>query len=116
MPPLDDWVRLHHMLEAAQDADKSAAGHTRSDLDKDRVWMRGLVKCIEIIGEAAAHVSEAARKQYPQIPWAQIVAMRNRLVHVYFDVDLDQVWKAVTLDVPLLITGLEKILEDEPKE
>jgi uncharacterized protein with HEPN domain len=110
----DDAIRLRHMLEFAQEAIQGAEGHRRSDLDEDRVWMLGLVKCIEVAGEAAAHVSEATRNKLPQIPWARIVGMRHRLVHVYFEVDLDLVWDTITLDLPPLIEELEKILEKEP--
>ncbi len=99
------------MLDAAREAMKSAAGRGRSDLDKDYVWTLGLVKCVEIIGEAAAHVGNDTRESFPKIPWLQIVAMRNRLVHVYFDIDLDEVWKAVTEDLPPLVMELDKILE-----
>lgn len=101
------------MVDAAREALRSAKEHTRADLDENRVWALGLVKCVEIIGEAAARVSEATREKYTQIPWVQIVAMRNRLVHMYFDIDLDQVWQAVTEDLPPLVAALERILEAE---
>jgi uncharacterized protein with HEPN domain len=97
------------MLDAAQEAVRSAHGRVRSDLDRDRVWTLGLVKCIEIVGEAAGRVSAETRCQYPDIPWASIVAMRNRLVHGYFDMDLDQIWKTLVEDLPPLIAQLEKI-------
>jgi len=113
--PKDDVIRLKHMLEFAQEAVQGAQGHKRSDLDEDHVWTMGLVKFIEVVGEAAAHVSEATRSQIPQIPWAKIVGMRHRLVHVYFQVDLDLVWDTLTLDLPPLIAELEKILEKEPE-
>jgi uncharacterized protein with HEPN domain len=70
------------MLEAANEAMRSASQRTRSDLDTDLVWTLGLVKCIEIIGEATARVEKETKERNPQIPWAQIVAMRNRLVHL----------------------------------
>ena len=111
--PKDDEIRLRHMLEFAQEAIQATEGRNRSDLDKNRLWMMGLVKCIEVVGEAAAHVSEATRSKFPQIPWAKIVGMRHRLVHVYFEVDLDLVWDTVTLDLPPLIAELKKILEKE---
>lgn len=78
---------------------------------KNHVWTLGLVKCIEIIGEAAARLSDETKKKYPQIPWTQIIAMRNRLVHVYFEVDLEQVWKALAEDLPPLVEQLEKVLD-----
>ena len=109
-----DRIRLQHMLDAAREAIASVQGRVRADLDHDRIWALGLVKCIEIIGEAAARVTPEARSQFPQIPWPQIVGMRNRLVHVYFDLDLDQVWNAVTQDLPPLIATIETILQQEP--
>ncbi len=101
------------MVDAAREALQSTKGHARADLDKNHVWALGLVKCVEIIGEAATRISEDTKNRCPQIGWVQIVAMRNRLVHAYFDIDLDQVWKAVTEDLPPLAGALEKILEAE---
>jgi len=106
-----DRTRVRHMLEAAKEAMRSASEHTRNDLDTDLVWTLGLVKCVEIIGEAAARMEGETKERNPQIPWAQIIAMRNRLVHLYFDIDLDQVWNAVTEDLPPLVTELQKMLE-----
>lgn len=62
------------------------------------------------MGEAAARVSEPAREAHPQIPWSQIVGMRNVLVHVYFDIDHDQLWETVVRDLPPLTAALELIL------
>jgi len=106
-----DLIRLRHMLEAATEAVKFAQDHSRSDLSQNPVWALGLVKCLEMVGEAAARISLEAKAECPHIPWAPIVAMRNRLVHVYFDVDFDQIWKALTDDLPPLITQLAKILD-----
>ena len=107
----DDRTRLRHMLDAAREAVGAVQGRTREDLDRNHVWALGLVKCIEIIGEAAGRVGKDAQERYRQIPWRQIVAMRNRLVHAYFEIDNEQLWKALTDDVPPLIEELEKILE-----
>ena len=109
----DDQSRLRHMLDGAREALASIGGRVRADMERDHIWMLGLVKCVEIIGEAAARIGEDTRKRFPQIPWAQIIAMRNRLVHVYFDIDPEQVWKAVTEDLPPLVAELERILEKE---
>jgi uncharacterized protein with HEPN domain len=94
-----DRIRLQHMLDAAREAIASVQGRVRADLDHDRIWALGLVKCIEIIGEAAARVTPEACSQFPQIPGPQIVGMRNRLVHAYFALDLDQVWNAMAQDL-----------------
>jgi uncharacterized protein with HEPN domain len=108
----DDRVRIQHMLDAAREAQSFVCDRRREDLDQDRLLALGLLKSIEIIGEAAAHVSMDLRDQYPIIPWGQIIAMRNRLVHVYFDIDLDQVWKAVVEDLVPLIDQLQ-IVRDQ---
>jgi uncharacterized protein with HEPN domain len=69
-----------------------------------------LVKCIEIIGEAAMKVGEPMRASCPGLPWANIVGMRNRLIHGYFDIDLDRVWDTVVDDLPPLVRELEKAI------
>ena len=79
------------MLDAAHEAVLSVRQHAKEDLERDHVWCLGLVKCVEIIGEAASKVSAETRRAEENIPWALIVAMRNRLVHVYFDIDIEQV-------------------------
>ena len=88
------------------------ADKRRSDLDEDRALALALVKLIEIVGEAASRVSEAERQRHTSIPWSNIVAMRNRLIHAYFDVDLDRVWDTVTDDLPPLITELQTVLTE----
>lgn len=71
-----------------------------------------LVKAIEIIGEAGARVSIEGRDATPDVPWPEIVGMRNRLVHAYFDVDLDVVWTTVRHDLPPLVEALQAALEE----
>lgn len=108
----DDRVRLQHMLDAAQDALSFVAERERRDLDSDRMLVLALVKSIEIIGEAGARVSEEGRNATPDVPWSEIVAMRNRLVHAYFDVDLDVVWATIREDLPTLVVALRDVLDE----
>jgi uncharacterized protein with HEPN domain len=72
-----------------------------------------LVRCIEIIGEAAARVSAEMRATVPELPWQDIVGMRNRLIQAYFDVDHDRVWDTVERDLPGLIAALQNRLQQE---
>jgi uncharacterized protein with HEPN domain len=106
----DDLVRLHHMLDAACEATAFVQDGTRESLDTDRKLLLALVKDIEIIGEAASRISDALQQTNPQIPWSQIIGMRNRLIHAYFDIDRETVWRTVTEDLPPLIAALEKIV------
>jgi uncharacterized protein with HEPN domain len=109
----DDRIRLRHMLDAAHEAVTFVQHETRASLDSDRKLLLALVKDIEIIGEAASRVSEAFQQTSSEIPWARIVGMRNRLIHAYFDIDRETVWKTITEDLPPLIAELEKILPSE---
>jgi len=99
------------MPDAVREARGFTATRSRSDLDFDRMFLLALVKDIEIIGEAASRVSAEARTQFPDIPWQDIVAMRHRLIHGYFDIDLDIVWSTVTYDLSGLAAHLERALE-----
>jgi uncharacterized protein with HEPN domain len=113
----DDRVRLHHMLDAAKEAVSFVRNKSRGSLDKDRKLVLALVKAIEIIGEAAANVTKECREDLPSIPWANITGMRNRLIHAYFDINLDIIWQTVSEDLPPLIAELEKIVSpNKPKK
>ncbi len=98
------------MLDAAEEARSFVLGRARQDLDHDRQLVLALVKCIEIIGEAASQTTTASREALPEIPWLSIVAMRHRLVHAYFDIDHDRVWDTVVVDLPALMALLERAL------
>jgi len=108
-----DLVRLRHMLEASREAAAFACGNDRDSLKGDRVLMLAAVRCIEIIGEAASKISPELRLEYPQIRWADIVGMRNRLIHAYFDIDTDLVCDTLIDDLPRLIRDLEAIVPAE---
>ena len=109
----DDKIRLRHMLLAAREAQSFARNETRASIDKDRKLTLALVKAVEIIGEAASKISSECQENLLQIPWASIIGMRNRLIHAYFDINLDILWKTITEDIPPLISDLENILESE---
>jgi uncharacterized protein with HEPN domain len=111
-----DRIRLQHMLDAAQEARQFASGVTRDSLEDDRMLALAIIKDVEIIGEAASRISSDAQIKHSQIPWQAIIAMRNRLVHAYFEIDYDQVWAVIVDDLPWLITELKKILQAEEEE
>ena len=98
------------MLDAALEIQLYAQSAGRQDLDNDRKLVHSLVRLFEIIGEAAAQVSDELQENIPSIPWFIIIGMRNRLIHAYFSIDLDVVWKTSIEDIPLLITELKKIV------
>ena len=109
----DDATRIHHMIEAAEAAERFIAGRQRADLDTDQMLLFALVRAIEIIGEAASKVSSETRTITPSVPWPAIISMRNRLIHAYFDIDRDIVWKTVTEEISPLRSSLSQIVSKD---
>jgi len=110
MSKSEDDVRLSHMLDAARKATEFVRNRNRVDLDRDEQLTLALIRLLEIIGEAAKSVTSAFKQRHPSIAWKEIAGTRDRLIHGYFDVDLDIVWQIVTQDLRKLITVLEKIV------
>ncbi len=115
MPGASDLVRLRHMLEAARKAVGYVQGRARADLDGDELLSLALTRLLEVLGEAGRAVSEEVKDQHPAVPWREVAATRNRLIHGCFDVDLDIVWSIVSRDLPPVVAELERILAAEPE-
>lgn len=101
------------MVDAARQASQFVRHRSRKDLDEDLQLVWALVKAIEIIGEAACQLSPEAKESLPVVPWQKIIGMRHRLVHAYFDINLDILWKTVQEALPPLVAEIEKILPPE---
>lgn len=104
LPP--DEVRLLHIRDAATTAEEFVAGRVRADLESELMLRLALTKLVEIVGEAAKQLSLEARSRFPDVEWNDAARMRDRLVHHYFDVDLDVLWATVTQDLPALLSAL----------
>jgi len=107
---LDEKIRIRHMIDAAEEALSFVSDISEGEFNKSRMLILSVIKEIEIIGEAASKISEETRIQYNNIPWQDIVGMRNKLIHGYFDVNSKLVWNTIKNDLPLLITSLKEIL------
>ena len=109
----NDRARLLHMLEAARHAGEFSAGMTRSSFEQNILRQYALARAVEVVGEAARNVTEEFQMARPEIAWAEITGMRNRLAHAYFDINLDVLWRAVTVEMPALVQKLEDIIDDD---
>jgi uncharacterized protein with HEPN domain len=104
-------VALRQILSHASEAVELSRGKSRADLDSDRLLNLALTRLLEIIGEAANRIPDEVQSQFPQLPWLQMIGLRNRLIHGYDNVDFDILWAIITQDLPGLIAQLESILE-----
>jgi uncharacterized protein with HEPN domain len=106
----NDEKRLNNMLEAAKDAVGFLRGKTREDLDKDKQLTLSLLKSLEMMGEAASKVSKECQLRCEPIPWGNVIELKQQVVHTYWDIDRDWIWKTVTDELPPIINALEQLL------
>jgi uncharacterized protein with HEPN domain len=106
----DDLIRLRHMLDAANEAIEWAEGKSRDDIENERLLNLSLVRLIEIVGEAADHVSSEFCLSHPSVPWKEIIGMRHRLIHGYDNIDYDLLYQTIQEDLPALVALLEGII------
>ena len=113
MPPRDeDQLRLSHMRDYSREVRQFTEGVSAADLETDIKLLRALTYSIGIIGEAATHISDEFREAHPDIPWRQIVGMRNFLFHDYAGISNAILWDTATIEIPKLLKQLDAILPD----
>ena len=98
----DDRVYLKHILDAIYRIEEYVQNIEYKDFIETHLVQDGVIRQIEIIGEATKRLSNEIREKYTDIPWKDIVGMRNKLIHNYFGVDVDAVWDTVKKDIPVL--------------
>ncbi len=112
MLPERDATLLRDMRDQARLAIDVTVGRTRDEMATDPLLPLALERLIAVIGEAASQVTEGTRAWLVTLPWRQMIAMRNRLIHAYWTVDHGVVWDTVRDDLPGLVAELERILTD----
>lgn len=109
----DDRIRLLHIVEAIERiqsyADQAADSFFTNSMVQDAV-----IRNIQVIGEAARALSDEFKETHPEIPWREISATRNLVIHEYFRVDLHIIWDAIKRDLPRLKAAVERHLEQSP--
>lgn len=112
MKERDDSVYLKHILDAIFRIEEYLSGVTHETFTKTPLLQDGVIRQIEIIGEATKSISSDMRNKYPNIPWKDIAGMRDKLIHDYFGVDINAVWSTTRKDIPTLKADVEQILKD----
>jgi len=105
----DDPTRMAHIIGAAEEAIGYVSKISYLDFMQSRVLQHSVVRCIEIVGEASARLSSDIRRENAEIPWVDIIGMRNRIVHAYYDIDIEIIWKTATEDLPELLPEFRRI-------
>ena len=105
-----DLVYVEHMLDMARKAVTKVRGLSREGYDADEDLRFALIHLVQVIGEAARQVSSEFTETHPEIPWANIIGMRHKVVHDYLGVDEDIVWQVVTTDLPKLVSAIEPLV------
>jgi uncharacterized protein with HEPN domain len=108
----DDLPYLKHISDAISKIEEYVKNMKREKFLKDAKTQDAVVRELEVIGEATKRLSRETRQRYPEIPWAEVAGTRDRLIHAYFDVDLDEVWNTVRGDIPRLKITIEKAIAE----
>jgi len=103
---------LQDILENMRLAERFVEGLTHEQFAADQKTAYAVLRCLEVIGEAAKGVPLSVREQYPAIPWKEMAGMRDRLIHFYFGVSYAKVWQTVTEDIPVIKPLIERVLHD----
>ena len=108
----DDTVYLRHILDAIDRTETYIDGFDKVSFRADLLVQDGVIRQVEIIGEATKRLSRDVRKANCHVPWDDIAGMRDKLIHDYFGVDINTVWLTAVNDLPTLKVEVEKILND----
>ena len=107
----EDSVYLKHISESIKRIEEYTKGITKEEFVSKNIIQAAVIKEIEIIGEASRMLSNSFKEVNNEIPWKNIIGMRDKLIHGYFGVDLDSVWKTIKEDIPALRKNINKIKE-----
>ncbi len=104
---------LKHILQECEFLMEKSKGMSFGDFIKDPVLVRAFIRSLEIIGEAVKNLPAEFKEKYPEVPWKEIAGMRDKLIHEYFGVNYEIIWKTIHKDVPELKIKIEKIMRNE---
>jgi len=109
----DPLVFIKHIRDSINEIDSFTKNVSKEKFIEEKLIQNAVIRSIEVIGEAVKNLPEGFRRKYKEIPWNKIAGMRDKIIHHYFGVDLETIWKVVKEDIPQLKKQIHKILEKE---
>ena len=103
---------IQDIFDAINDTESFIEGMTLEDFAQDKKTCNAVIRSLEVIGEAAKKIPGFIRKQYPGVPWKRMAGMRDKMIHEYFGVDIEILWKTAKEDIPPLRNSVEAMLEN----
>ncbi|HKI37928.1 MAG TPA: DUF86 domain-containing protein [Gemmataceae bacterium] len=107
-------VRIEHILEAIGKIQRYSGGLTEDTFVGQSMAVDAVIRNFQVIGEAVRHVPDEVQARYPEVPWSLMQGMRHILVHDYYAVKLDVVWRTIQQSLPPLLEPLRRILNENP--
>ena len=108
----DDHVYLMHIQDSLREVQTFIQGESYESFLEKRMVQNAVMRSFEVVGEAARRISPELRKAHPEMPWRLMSDFRNKLIHDYFGLDLEVIWRTATEDTPLLLQQIEKLVEE----
>ena len=109
---IGDATRLKHILDAIEEIETYTQGIDFATFEHHSMMLNASIRQLEIIGEASNRLTDDCRSKYPNIEWAQIIALRNLLIHAYFGVNPLIIWEIIQNNIPVFKSQIEKITTD----
>jgi len=107
----DDTVYLRHIIDAFLQIERYTNGFTYEEFLSNSLLQDAVIRQLEVMGEAARNLSADLQNEYPAIPWRQMISLRNRMIHAYFNVNLQIIWEIIQGDIPNLKQDMMRVLE-----
>lgn len=108
----DDLLFLIHIRDSLREVRAFVANETREGFLENRMLQNAVMRSFEVVGEASRRVSGEYRERHPEVPWRLMGDFRNKLIHDYFALDLEIIWKTAVEDTPTLLEQIERLVEE----